>query len=168
MIKELSKKLSKLSKKNNFNISAAESCTGGLLSTSIIEVSGASNYFNAGLITYSNKAKNKILGVDVKTIKRFGAVSNETSLAMAKGLYKLTSSNLIVSITGVAGPFGGNIINPIGTVYFTFGIKEIDKKIKYITECKRFGKKSRLTIQKRSVSFALGSFIDIINEYRFD
>ena len=168
MIKDKVSLLIKLSNKNNFNISVAESCTGGLLSSSIIEQSGASNIFNSGFVTYSNKAKIKFLNIDKKLIDTYGAVSKETSLAMAKGLYKKTKSNLIISITGVAGPNGGTKKNPVGTVFFTFGIKESNKNIIYITNKMNFNFKSRLKIQKKSVNYVLSQFIEIIKAYKFD
>jgi len=168
MIKDKTSILVKLSNKNNFNISVAESCTGGLLSSSIIEQSGASNFFNSGFVTYSNIAKINNLNVNKKLIDTYGAVSKETSLAMAKGVYKITKSNLIVSITGVAGPNGGTKINPIGTVYFTFGIKEPNKNIIYNTNKMKFNLESRIKIQKKSVNYALNQFIKIIEIYKFD
>ena len=168
MIKDKVSLLIKLSSKDNFNISVAESCTGGLLSSSIIEQSGASTIFNSGFVTYSNTAKVKLLNIDKKLITTYGAVSKETSVAMAKGLYKKTKSNIIVSITGVAGPNGGTMSNPVGTVYFTFGIKETNKNIIYITNKMNFNLKNRLKIQKKSVSYALSQFIEIIKSYKFD
>ena len=168
MIKDKTSLLVKLSNKNNFNISVAESCTGGLLSSSIIEQSGASNFFNTGFVTYSNIAKINNLNVNKKLIDTYGAVSKETSLAMAKGVYKITKSNLIVSITGVAGPNGGTKINPIGTVYFTFGIKESNKNIIYNTNKMKFNLESRIKIQKKSVNYVLNQFIKIIEIYKFD
>jgi|TARA_B110000459_G_C16337799_1_gene370875 nicotinamide-nucleotide amidase len=168
MIKDKTSLLVKLSNKNNFNISVAESCTGGLLSSSIIEQSGASNFFNSGFVTYSNIAKINNLNINKKLIDTYGAVSKETSLAMAKGVYKITKSNLIVSITGVAGPNGGTKINPIGTVYFTFGIKESNKNIIYNTNKMKFNLESRIKIQKKSVNYVLKQFIKIIEFYKFD
>ena len=168
MIKDKTSLLVKLSNKNNFYISVAESCTGGLLSSSIIEQSGASNFFNTGFVTYSNIAKINNLNVNKKLIDTYGAVSKETSLAMAKGVYKITKSNLIVSITGVAGPNGGTKINPIGTVYFTFGIKESNKNIIYNTNKMKFNLESRIKIQKKSVNYVLNQFIKIIEIYKFD
>ena len=168
MIKDKTSLLIKLSNNNNFNISVAESCTGGLLSSSIIEQSGASNFFNTGFVTYSNIAKINNLNVNKKLIDTYGAVSKETSLAMAKGVYKITKSNLIVSITGVAGPNGGTKINPIGTVYFTFGIKESNKNIIYNTNKMKFNLDSRIKIQKKSVNYVLNQFIKIIEIYKFD
>tara|TARA_B110000444_G_scaffold254957_1_gene288396 strand:- start:53 stop:559 length:507 start_codon:yes stop_codon:yes gene_type:complete len=168
MIKSKTSMLIKLSYKNNFNISVAESCTGGLLSSSIIEQSGASNIFNTGFVTYSNEAKSNILNVDKKLIDKYGAVSKETSIAMAKGLYKISKSNLIVSITGVAGPNGGTRKNPVGAVYFTFGIKEKEKRIVYVTNKINFDLKNRIQIQKKSVNYVLNQFIKIIETHKFD
>ena len=168
MIKSKTSMLIKLSYKNSFNISVAESCTGGLLSSSIIEQSGASNIFNTGFVTYSNEAKSNILNVDKKLIDKYGAVSKETSIAMAKGLYKISKSNLIVSITGVAGPNGGTKKNPVGAVYFTFGIKEKEKRIVYVTNKINFDLKNRIQIQKKSVNYVLNQFIKIIETHKFD
>ena len=168
MIKSKTSMLIKLSYKNSFNISVAESCTGGLLSSSIIEQSGASNIFNTGFVTYSNEAKSNILNVDKKLIDKYGAVSKETSIAMAKGLYKISKSNLIVSITGVAGPNGGTRKNPVGAVYFTFGIKEKEKRIVYVTNKINFDLKNRIQIQKKSVNYVLNQFIKIIETHKFD
>ena len=167
MIKNKVSLLIKLSQNNNFNISVAESCTGGLLSSSIIEQSGASNIFNSGFVTYSNNAKTTLLNVDCKLINKYGAVSKETSIAMAKGLFQKTKSNLIVSITGVAGPNGGTVKNPVGTVYFTFGIKETKKPIKYKTNKMKFNLKNRVLIQKKSVNYALNQFIETIQTHKF-
>ena len=108
------------------------------------------------------------MNVNKKLIDTYGAVSKETSLAMAKGVYNITKSNLIVSITGVAGPNGGTMKNPVGTVYFTFGIKETNKNIIYNTNKMNFNLKNRLKIQKKSVSYVLSQFIEIIKSYKFD
>ena len=168
MIRDKVLLLIKISKKNNLNISVAESCTGGLLSSSIIEIPGASDIFNSGFITYSNIAKIKHLGVNKDIVKKFGAVSNETSLAMAKGLYKISKSNLIVSITGVAGPNGGTKKNPVGTVYFTFGVRQNKKTITYSTYRHNFKSKNRVGIQKKSVNYVLDKFIEIARTYKLD
>ena len=105
--------------------------------------------------------------MDSKLIKKYGAVSKETSIAMAKGLFQKTKSNLIVSITGVAGPNGGTVKNPVGTVYFTFGIKETKKRIIYKTNKMKFNLKNRVQIQKKSVNYVLNQFIEIIETHKF-
>ena len=120
-MKKNAQKLVKLLSKKNLKISFAESCTGGLLSSSITSISGSSKVFTIGLITYSNQAKIKLLKVNKKTILKHGAVSYETCLSMVKNLSKISKTNISVSITGVAGPKGGTKQKPVGLVYI--GIK---------------------------------------------
>ena len=167
MIKKKVSQLIKLSTANGLKLSVAESCTGGLLSSSIIEQPGASEFFEMGFITYSNRAKVDILSVKKQNIKKYGSVSKETALEMAKGVYKKTKSNLIVSITGVAGPQGGNKKNPVGTVCFAFGVKIKNKPITYKAIKIKFNLRNRIAIQKKSVNFVLDNLIETINFYKF-
>tara|TARA_B110000114_G_scaffold5638_1_gene5718 strand:+ start:35 stop:505 length:471 start_codon:yes stop_codon:yes gene_type:complete len=136
--------------KKKFKISFAESCTGGLLSSSITSISGSSKVFNLALITYSNKAKIEILKVPKKIISRNGAVSKECCLSMVKNLSKISKANISISITGIAGPNGGTKLKPVGLVYI--GIK---KGNKIIIKENRFNSKSRLSIQKLTVENTL-------------
>lgn len=110
-------RLFELLKNNNETVSFAESCTGGMLASSLTDVEGASNYFNMGVITYSNDAKTKLLGVSPDTLKKHGAVSPETAAEMAKGVRKLSNSGVSASVTGIAGPGGGTAEKPVGLVY---------------------------------------------------
>ena len=146
----LSKKIIFTLKKKKLKISVAESCTGGLLSSSITSISGASKIFNLGLITYSNQAKIKILRVSKNIIKKYGAVSHECCSAMVKNLSRISRANINVSITGIAGPKGGTKQKPVGLVYI--GIKK-GKKIQ-INKC-LFNSKKRSSIQKATVKRAL-------------
>ena len=149
-MKNLSKKFVKTLTKKKLTISFAESCTGGLLSSTITSISGSSKIFTVGLITYSNAAKIKLLKVPKKTILKYGAVSYETCHSMVKNLNKISKSNISISITGISGPKGGTKRKPVGLVYI--GVK-IGKKIivkKYI-----FKKKNRAYIQKSTVSKVL-------------
>ena len=98
-------------------ISAAESCTGGLLSAAITEVSGASSVLNAGVVTYSNEAKQRYLGVKSETLQKYGAVSKYTALEMSDGIKKANNADIGVGITGIAGPTGGTDEKPVGLVY---------------------------------------------------
>ena len=139
MIKNIIKKL----KKNKFKISIAESCTGGMLCSIFTKISGASNIFSMGLVTYSNESKIKILSVPKKIIAKKGAVSKECCKLMVTNLQKLSKSDVCVSITGVAGPGGGTKIKPVGTVYV--GI--IYNKKLYVKKY-NFTKYNRLEIQK--------------------
>src|SRR5690625_4267691 len=105
----------------NARVACAESCTGGLLATALTHVAGASQWFEGGYITYSNAAKQNDLGVSAETLKRYGAVSEETAIEMANGvLERLKDAHYAVSITGVAGPEGGTDTKPVGMVCFAF------------------------------------------------
>ena len=117
-MKSLVKKLTK----KKLKISFAESCTGGLLASSITSISGSSKIFNLGLITYSNQAKIKFLNVNKNIIKKYGAVSHECCLSMVNNLSKISKANINVSITGIAGPNGGTKQKPVGLVYI--GVKK--------------------------------------------
>ena len=119
------KSLIKLLNKKKLKISFVESCTGGLLSSSITSISGASKVFNLGLVTYSNKAKIKILKVNKNIIKKYGAVSHECCSAMVKNLSKISKANINISITGIAGPKGGTRQKPVGLVFI--GVKKGNK-----------------------------------------
>ena len=149
-MKKLSQKIVKLLCKKKIKISFAESCTGGLLSSSITSVSGSSKIFTLGLVTYSNQAKIKILKVPKKIIMKYGAVSYETCLSMVKNLNKISKTNISVSITGIAGPKGGTKEKPVGLVYI--GIKKANKSLvkKFL-----FKNKKRSSIQRATVNKAL-------------
>ncbi|SKC73981.1 competence/damage-inducible protein A [Maledivibacter halophilus] len=102
---------------NNYSISLAESCTGGLLASKLTSIPGISNALDRSIVTYSNRAKHEELGVDKEILKKFGAVSEETAAAMAEGLRAITNSDICLSITGIAGPSGGTPEKPVGLVY---------------------------------------------------
>ena len=149
-MKKLSQKVVKLLSKKRLKISFAESCTGGLLSSSITSISGSSKVFTLGLITYSNQAKTNILKVPKKIIMKHGAVSYETCLSMVKNLYKISRTNISISITGVAGPNGGTKQKPVGLVFI--GVKKGNKTLvkKFL-----FKKRTRNSIQRSTVYRAL-------------
>ena len=153
-MKNLANKVVKKLIKKKLKVSFAESCSGGLLSSSITSISGSSKIFNLGLITYSNKAKINILKVSNKIIKKYGAVSEECCLSMVKNLSKISKANISVSITGIAGPNGGTKLKPIGLVYI--GVK---KGSKIIAKKNLFKNKNRISIQKLTVKTSL----EIIN-----
>ena len=150
------KTLIKLLNKKKLKISLAESCTGGLLASSITSISGASKVFNLGLVTYSNQAKIKVLKVNKNVVKKYGAVSHECCSAMVKNLSKISKANINVSITGVAGPKGGTKQKPVGLVYI--GVKKGDKI--QINKC-LFKSKKRSSIQRSTVKKALDLIIRI-------
>ena len=149
-MKKISQKVVKLLSKKRLKISLAESCTGGLLSSSITSISGSSKVFTLGLVTYSNQAKINILKVPKRIIIKHGAVSYETCLSMVKNLNKISKTNISVSFTGVAGPKGGTKQKPVGLVYI--GIKKGNKTmVKKIL----FKSKKRNLIQRSKVNKAL-------------
>ena len=153
----LSLKIVKLLTKKKLTLSFAESCTGGLLASSITSISGSSKVFNMGLVTYSNNAKVKLLRVPKKTITKYGAVSHETCLSMVKNLSKISKANISISITGVAGPNGGSKAKPVGLVYI--GLK---KGSKIIVKKNLFKSKKRISIQKATAKQALKMILDIL------
>ena len=150
------KSLVKILIKKKLKIAFAESCTGGLLASSITSISGASKIFNLGLITYSNQAKIKFLKVNKNIIKKYGAVSHECCLAMVNNLSKISKANINVSITGIAGPKGGTKQKPVGLVYI--GIKKGNKT--QINKC-FFRSNKRSSIQKATVKKALNLILRI-------
>ena len=139
-------------------ISVAESCSGGLLAHNLTKKANSSNYFEMGLITYSNEAKIKILKVNKNIIKKYGSVSKECCESMVKNLSKISKSKINVSITGIAGPGGGTKDKPVGLVYI--GIKM--GKYLLILENK-FKSKNRSSIQKITVRETLKKIIKIIS-----
>ena len=121
-----SNKLQNIAKKfndQNFLLSVAESCTGGLLAKKITDESGSSAWFDCGFITYSNEAKIRMLGVNKESIAEFGAVSLEIAQEMAIGVQKNSRAIFSISITGIAGPNGGSPEKPVGTVHVCFAFK---------------------------------------------
>ena len=149
-MKKLAQRVVKLLSKRRLKISFAESCTGGLLSSSITSISGSSKVFTLGLVTYSNQAKINILKVPKRIIIKNGAVSYETCLEMVKNLNKISKTNISVSITGVAGPKGGTKQKPVGLVFI--GIK---KGNKILVKNYLFKNSKRTSIQRSAVNKAL-------------
>ena len=150
------KTLIKILTKKKQKISVAESCTGGLLASSITSTSGASKIFNLGLVTYSNQAKIRVLKVNKSIIRKYGAVSNECCSAMVHNLSKISKANINVSITGIAGPKGGTRQKPVGLVFI--GVKKGNKT--QINKC-LFKNKKRSSIQKAAVKKALDMVLRI-------
>ena len=156
-MKKLSQKIVSVLRKKKLKISFAESCTGGLLSSSITSINGSSKVFNLGLVTYSNQSKINTLKVPKKTIRKYGAVSYETCLSMVKNLNKVSKTNISVSITGIAGPKGGSKKKPVGSVFI--GFKKGNKTLvrKYL-----FKNKKRTSIQKAAVNKALNLILSFV------
>ena len=156
-MKKLSQKIVRVLTKKRLKISFAESCTGGLLSSSITSISGSSKVFTIGLVPYSNQSKIRVLKVPKKIIRKHGSVSYETCLSMVKNLGKISKINVSVSITGIAGPKGGTKQKPVGLVFI--GIKKGNKTLvkKYL-----FKNKKRIFIQKAAVNKALNLILGFL------
>ena len=152
-----SKKLIKFLKKKKLKISFAESCTGGLISSVITSNDGSSSIFKLALITYSIEAKIKILKVPKLIIKKYGAVSVQCCLSMVNNLSKISSSQINVSITGIAGPKGGSKEKPVGLVFIGLKFKKKIFVNKYL-----FRNKSRINFQKTVVNTVIKMVLSII------
>lgn len=147
---------------NKLTIATAESCTGGLLSSKLTDVSGSSEYVKLNFVTYANEAKHKILGVSWDILNNFGAVSEECAEAMANGLYEATDCDIALCTTGIAGPTGGTKEKPVGLVYISMRYKGIVtvKKVKLSPTLPRIEMKEQFANQ------ALKLAIDILTRDR--
>ncbi|MCI5060922.1 MAG: CinA family protein [Alphaproteobacteria bacterium] len=110
-------------KEKNWKLVTAESCTGGMIATAITDKAGSSAVFERGFVTYSNEAKIENLGVSPETLKKHGAVSEQTAIEMAKGALQNSHADIAVSVTGIAGPDGGSSEKPVGLVYIGYALK---------------------------------------------
>ena len=142
-------------------IATAESCTGGLLSSKLTDVSGSSLYIHLNFVTYSNEAKQKILGVKSETLEKYGAVSEECAYEMASGLYNVTEADICVSTTGIAGPTGGTDKKPIGLMYSTVYTPKKYKTYKIQLSSNI----TRIKMKKAFTQEVLKNILDFIKEY---
>ena len=154
----LEKKVVELIKKLGMNISTAESCTGGMIASRLIDVPGVSEIFKEGIVSYSNDAKMKRLGVKKETLEKYGAVSKETAKEMVMGL----DSDIAIATTGIAGPDGGTPEKPVGLVYIGIRVKN-DIYVE-----KKFFNGDRMKIRERAVSQSLFSLIKILDKGEYD
>jgi nicotinamide-nucleotide amidase len=132
-------------------VATAESCTGGLVAGVLTEIAGSSDVVDCGFVTYSNEAKEAMLGVPAATLKRYGAVSAETAAAMAAGALKNSLADIAVAITGIAGPGGGSKQKPVGFVHFAAASRDG----RHLAREQRFGDIGRQSVRERSVAEAL-------------
>ncbi|MDD5936622.1 MAG: CinA family protein [Clostridiales bacterium] len=149
--------LIQLLRERNYTFSSAESCTGGMLMSTLINVSGASSVIKEGFITYANEAKMKYLGVKKETLDQYTAVSEQTAYEMAYGLIAQTGAQVTASITGIAGPDGGTEETPVGTVFVGCSVCNHV----YVKRLKLHG--DRLSIRTQAVSYAIDFVIECIN-----
>lgn len=132
-------------------LATAESCTGGLVAAALTDLAGSSDVVDRGFVTYSNAAKEAMLGVPAITLKRHGAVSAETAAAMAAGAIEHSLADIAVAITGIAGPGGGTAQKPVGLVHFAAASRDGRR----LAKSRRYGKIGRRRVRERSVAEAL-------------
>jgi nicotinamide-nucleotide amidase len=140
-----------------WRVATAESCTGGLVAAALTEIAGSSDVVECGFVVYSNAAKQAMLGVPAATLKRYGAVSAETAVAMAAGALKRSPADLAVSITGIAGPGGGTKQKPVGLVHFAAASRDGRR----LQRRRLFGKIGRRRVRERSVAEALAMLLEL-------
>jgi nicotinamide-nucleotide amidase len=121
---KLLNKISTLLTEKKLTVATAESCTGGLIAHTLTNISGSSNYFDRGIVSYSNNAKNELLNIPSELLKEYGAVSESVAEAMAESVRKLSNVDIGISTTGVAGPTGGTEEKPVGLVYIGLSTKK--------------------------------------------
>jgi nicotinamide-nucleotide amidase len=138
-------------------IATAESCTGGLVAGALTDIAGSSAVVDRGFVTYTNEAKEQMLGVPAETLRTHGAVSKETAESMAKGVLKYSPADLAVSITGIAGPGGGSAEKPVGLVHFAVATRSG----RLIHRERRFGDIGRAEVRRLSVLEALAMLAEL-------
>lgn len=148
--------LADILQKNGWLMTTAESCTGGMIAAACTELAGSSNWFERGFVTYSNAAKSELLGVDALLIEHHGAVSEPVARAMAQGALARSHAQAAVAVTGVAGPGGGSVGKPVGTVWFGWATPAGT-----VSEMKCFGG-DRASIRQATVAHALARLIDLL------
>ena len=152
----LAEELGRRLTERGWRAATAESCTGGWIAQCMTAIAGSSDWFESGLVTYSNAAKIALLGVDPMTIERCGAVSGEVAAAMAEGALRVAGADLAVAVTGIAGPSGGTSTKPVGTVWLGFaatGMK-VDAEMRHFDGDRR-------EVRAGTVSFALERLIEL-------
>ncbi len=147
---ELAQRIGFLLSQKNLKLTTVESCTGGSLAKLVTDVPGASEWFDCGFVTYSNESKIRSVNVPADLISQNGAVSQKVALAMAKGGLDVTNADISISTTGIAGPDGGSLDKPVGTVCFGFATKE-----SYFSTDKQLFEGDRSKIREKSVIYSL-------------
>jgi nicotinamide-nucleotide amidase len=150
-LRKAAKRVLELCRARGLRVATAESCTGGLVAAELTEIAGSSDVVDCGFVTYSNEAKETMLGVPALTLERHGAVSEETATAMAAGALKRSQADIAVAITGIAGPGGGSKQKPVGLVHFAAASRDG----RQVARRRLYGKIGRRRVRLRSVAEAL-------------
>jgi nicotinamide-nucleotide amidase len=144
-------------------IVTAESCTGGWVAQELTAIAGSSKWFERGFVTYSNEAKQEMLGVRAETLQRHGAVSEETAAEMARGALEKSRGTVALAITGIAGPSGGTPAKPVGTVCFAWATKRGKAGTAPCSETRRFSG-DREAVRRQSVDYSLEKVLQLLDE----
>ena len=158
---DISKEVAKLLIARGWTLALAESCTGGLVCAALTDLAGSSDWFERGYITYSNQAKTECLDVAAETIESFGAVSEQVAKAMSEGAQKNAGVNVSVSITGIAGPAGGSIEKPVGTVCFGWTITKENLVAMTICKTMQFSG-DRQAVREQARDYTLSELIKLL------
>lgn len=156
---ENAEKLVNLLIEKKLHITTAESCTGGMVASRIVDVANASKVFNVAYVTYANEAKEKYLNVDSKTIEKYGVVSEEVTKQMALGALKEANADISIVTSGIAGPTGGTEYKPVGMVCFGIGIKD-----NVYTSTKYFGNIGRNKVRSMATEYIIDFAINLIEK----
>ena len=157
-INKQSQDLLKICKLNKIYLTTAESCTGGMIASSIVSINGSSSIFKSGIVTYSNESKAEFLKIPLELIKINGAVSEVVAFQMAKNVLSIMNSSLSIAVTGIAGPSGGSNDKPVGLVWIGIGTKKNIMTKKYIFQG------NRLKVRQQTTLEALKLAYDVIND----
>lgn len=157
----LEEKVVKVLNEKGLVLATAESCTGGLLSKRITDVSGSSSVFNCGIVSYSNDIKESVLGVKKETLEKYGAVSEQTVREMVEGVLKISNADIVVSVSGIAGPNSDNTQKPVGLIYLAISYR---KAVKVIKLNNTFTDDIRNQNRKSASDKALEMILDMVGE----
>ena len=145
--------------KRNITITTAESCTGGMIASSIVSINGSSNIFKSSIVTYSNSMKSKLLNISSSIIQKNGAVSELTAHHMALNVLSIMKADISIAVTGIAGPTGGSADKPVGLVWIAIGTKKQVFKKKYLLDG------NRLEIRQKTTLESLKFVNEVIDDY---
>jgi len=156
-VTRLARRLGRRARKRGIDIVTAESCTGGGVATAMTRISGSAKWFERGFVTYTNVAKKEMLGVRQDTLRKYGAVSEEVAIEMARGALKHSHADVSVAVTGIAGPTGGVPGKPVGTVHFAWAVRG------GVVQARRFRfEGNRVEVRLQSVHVAIQGLIDLL------
>ncbi len=153
----LTQRLAELMLLNRYKLVSAESCTGGSIARIVTSIPGSSQWFDRGFVSYSNASKQEMLAVPADVLTRFGAVSEECAMAMAAGAINHSHADIAVSVTGIAGPDGGSVDKPVGTVCFAWALRDAETRSTHV-----LFSGDREQVRQQSVLMALQGLLDLL------